>query len=389
MIKIITTEKTPIKMWVEEMEDAAIQQARNLANLPFIYKHLALMPDAHSGFGMPIGGVFASVDVIIPNAVGVDIGCGMCAVKTTLTNISKSQLQEIVNLIKQGIPVGIEHHKEPQNEILMPVGFNLKDLHVVKNEYISALRQIGTLGGGNHFIEIQKGNDGHIWIMIHSGSRNLGKKVADYYNKEAVKLNCLWHSQIDKTLELSFLPIQSKEAKEYFKEMNFCIEFAFANRRLMLDRIKSYFIDVIGDDIGFDPIINIAHNYARWESHFGKDVIVHRKGATSARFGEIGIIPGSQGSKSFIVQGLGNRDSFMSCSHGAGRKMGRNQAIRTLDLQKEIDLMNRQGIIHELKTVQNLDEAPGAYKDIDTVMNNQRDLVKILVELRPLAVVKG
>jgi tRNA-splicing ligase RtcB len=371
------------------MEDAAIQQARNLANLPFIYKHLALMPDAHSGFGMPIGGVFASVDVIIPNAVGVDIGCGMCAVKTTLTNISKSQLQEIVNLIKQGIPVGIEHHKEPQNEILMPVGFNLKDLHVVKNEYISALRQIGTLGGGNHFIEIQKGNDGHIWIMIHSGSRNLGKKVADYYNKEAVKLNCLWHSQIDKTLELSFLPIQSKEAKEYFKEMNFCIEFAFANRRLMLDRIKSYFIDVIGDDIGFDPIINIAHNYARWESHFGKDVIVHRKGATSARFGEIGIIPGSQGSKSFIVQGLGNRDSFMSCSHGAGRKMGRNQAIRTLDLQKEIDLMNRQGIIHELKTVQNLDEAPGAYKDIDTVMNNQRDLVKILVELRPLAVVKG
>lgn len=376
-------------MWVEEMEDAAIQQARNLANLPFIYKHLALMPDAHSGFGMPIGGVFASVDVIIPNAVGVDIGCGMCAVKTTLTNISKSQLQEIVNLIKQGIPVGIEHHKEPQNEILMPVGFNLKDLHVVKNEYISALRQIGTLGGGNHFIEIQKGNDGHIWIMIHSGSRNLGKKVADYYNKEAVKLNCLWHSQIDKTLELSFLPIQSKEAKEYFKEMNFCIEFAFANRRLMLDRIKSYFIDVIGDDIGFDPIINIAHNYARWESHFGKDVIVHRKGATSARFGEIGIIPGSQGSKSFIVQGLGNRDSFMSCSHGAGRKMGRNQAIRTLDLQKEIDLMNRQGIIHELKTVQNLDEAPGAYKDIDTVMNNQRDLVKILVELRPLAVVKG
>ena len=389
MIKIITTEKTPIKMWVEEMEDAAIQQARNLANLPFIYKHLALMPDAHSGFGMPIGGVFASVDVIIPNAVGVDIGCGMCAVKTTLTNISKSQLQEIVNLIKQGIPVGIEHHKEPQNEILMPVGFNLKDLHVVKNEYISALRQIGTLGGGNHFIEIQKGNDGHIWIMIHSGSRNLGKKVADYYNKEAVKLNCLWHSQIDKTLELSFLPIQSKEAKEYFKEMNFCIEFAFANRRLMLDRIKSYFIDVIGDGIGFDPIINIAHNYARWESHFGKDVIVHRKGATSARFGEIGIIPGSQGSKSFIVQGLGNRDSFMSCSHGAGRKMGRNQAIRTLDLQKEIDSMNRQGIIHELRTVQNLDEAPGAYKDIDTVMNNQRDLVKILVELRPLAVVKG
>ena len=389
MKRVISTEKAPIKLWLDEIEDGALRQAKNLANLPFIFKHLAIMPDAHEGYGMPIGGVLATNSVVIPNAVGVDIGCGMCAVKTSLTNIDKLQLQSVIELIKQRIPVGFKHQEKRQDDNLMPKGYLIDDMQVIKKEYNSALKQIGTLGGGNHFIEIQKGDDGFIWIMIHSGSRNLGKKVADYYNKVAVKLNEMWFSQVEKAKELAFLPIKTKEAKEYFDEMNYCVEFALSNRRLMMENAKGCFQDSINLSIEFEPIINIAHNYARWENHFNTDVIVHRKGATSAKVGEIGIIPGSQGTKSYIVEGIGNADSFMSCSHGAGRKMGRKQAQRELNLENEIQAMEKQGIIHNIKSVADLDEASGAYKDIDIVMENQKDLVRILVGLKPLAVVKG
>ncbi len=389
MKRVISTEKVPIKLWLDEIEDGALRQAKNLANLPFIFKHLAIMPDAHEGYGMPIGGVLATNSVVIPNAVGVDIGCGMCAVKTSLTNIDKLQLQSIVELIKQRIPVGFKHQEKRQDDNLMPKGYLIDDMQVIKKEYNSALKQIGTLGGGNHFIEIQKGDDGFIWIMIHSGSRNLGKKVADYYNKIAVKLNEMWFSQVEKAKELAFFPIQTKEAKEYFDEMSYCVEFALSNRRLMMENAKGCFQDSLNLSIEFAPIINIAHNYARWENHFNTDVIVHRKGATSAKVGEIGIIPGSQGTKSYIVEGIGNADSFMSCSHGAGRKMGRKQAQRELNLENEIQAMEKQGIIHNIKSVSDLDEASGAYKDIDIVMENQKDLVRILVGLKPLAVVKG
>ena len=389
MKRVISTEKAPIKLWLDEIEDGALRQAKNLANLPFIFKHLAIMPDAHEGYGMPIGGVLATNNVVIPNAVGVDIGCGMCAVKTSLTNIDKLQLQSIVELIKQRIPVGFKHQEKRQDDNLMPKGYLIDDMQVIKKEYNSALKQIGTLGGGNHFIEIQKGDDGFIWIMIHSGSRNLGKKVADYYNKVAVKLNEMWFSQVEKAKELAFFPIQTKEAKEYFDEMSYCVEFALSNRRLMMENAKGCFQDSLNLSIEFAPIINIAHNYARWENHFNTDVIVHRKGATSAKVGEIGIIPGSQGTKSYIVEGIGNADSFMSCSHGAGRKMGRKQAQRELNLENEIQAMEKQGIIHNIKSVSDLDEASGAYKDIDIVMENQKDLVRILVGLKPLAVVKG
>lgn len=394
-MKIITTEKVPIKLWLEDIEEGAMEQAKNLANLPFIFKHLAIMPDAHQGYGMPIGGVLATKDVVIPNAVGVDIGCGMCAVKTSLTEISMIDLQSIVDKIKKVIPVGFEHNKE-QNNVNMP-DMDYSGCDIVGKEYESAMYQIGTLGGGNHFIEIQKGSDDHIWIMIHSGSRNLGKKVADHYNKIAVSLNERWFSSVPKSHELAFLPIQTDEAKNYKREMDYCVEFALANRRLMMDRICEIVYDTIhitSEDgqfggVLFDPMINIAHNYAKYEHHFNQNVIVHRKGATSARLGEIGIIPGSMGTKSYIVEGLDNSESFMSCSHGAGRKMGRKQAMRELNLEQEIEIMESQGIIHGIKTVENLDEAVGAYKDIDVVMENQKDLVKILVELKPLAVVKG
>lgn len=376
-------------MWLEDIEDGAVEQIKHLANLPFAFSHIAIMPDSHQGYGMPIGGVLATKDVIIPNAVGVDIGCGMCVVKTSLTEIDTETLKKIMGEIRKQIPVGFAKHQEAQDESLMPEDNYWLDVStVVHNERKNALKSLGTLGGGNHFIEIQKGSDGHIWIMIHSGSRNLGKQVADHYNKLAIELNAKWHSGVPKEWELAFLPIDSEEGQAYIREMNYCVDFALANRKLMMERIREIFF-ALPMTVAFDSIINIAHNYAAKEKHFGKEVFVHRKGATLADDGTIGIIPGSQGTRSYIVKGKGNIQSFKSCSHGAGRKMGRKQAERELNLEEEVKKLDDLGVLHGIRGVKQLDEAPGAYKDIDVVMKNQEDLVDVLVELTPLGVVKG
>jgi tRNA-splicing ligase RtcB len=390
-MKEITTEKLPVKMWLEEIEDGAMEQVKNLANLPFAFKHIAIMPDSHQGYGMPIGGVLATKDVIIPNAVGVDIGCGMCAVKTSLTELDTETLKIIMGEIRKCIPVGFNKHQKPQDVMLLPACGTLGAAgEIATKEYNNALLSIGTLGGGNHFIEIQKGSDGHIWIMIHSGSRNLGKQVADYYNKIAIDLNEKWHTTIPKEWELAFLPINSEEGQAYLKEMQYCVDFALANRKLMMSRVMSCFYEAIkAENFKELEFINIAHNYASLEKHFGHEVWVHRKGATLATKDTIGIIPGSQGTKSYIVKGKGNIFSFQSCSHGAGRKMGRKEAERTLSLKEEVKKLDDQGIIHGIRSEKELDEAPGAYKDIDIVMKNQEDLVEIMVELTPLGVIKG
>ena len=389
-MRTITTEKLEIKMWLKEIEDGAMAQIVNLANLPFAYKHIAIMPDSHQGYGMPIGGVLATTDVIIPNAVGVDIGCGMCAVKTSLTELDTEILKKIMGEIRKAVPVGFNHHKEPQKDSWLDknsAGLEYGNMPIVSREFTSAKTQIGTLGGGNHFIEIQKGSDGHIWIMIHSGSRNFGLKIAEHYNKVAIELNKKWHTKIPAEWELAFLPLESEEGKSYINEMNYAVNFAFANRKLMMDRIKNIFSSET--KCQFNEMINIAHNYARLENHFGHNVMVHRKGATLATVDTIGIIPGSQGTKSYIVKGKGNRDSFNSCSHGAGRKMGRKQAEKTLNLEEEIKRLDDQGILHAIRGVKDLDEASGAYKDVQEVMKNQEDLVEVLVELQPLGVIKG
>ena len=390
MKRIIDTERIPIKLWLDEIDDNTLFQVKNLANLPFAFKHIALMPDAHTGYGMPIGGVMAADNVVVPNAVGVDIGCGICAVKTDLKLNPDIQrrLKDIVRDIEERVPVGFKHHKRAQDETLMPKGYKFGSMEVVRSEYSSALRQLGTLGGGNHFIEIQKDKDDYIWIMIHSGSRNIGKQVADHYNKIAKKLNKQWNSPVLPKADLAYLPFTTEEAHRYFEEMNYCVDFALANRKLMLKRVQEVMADYF-PNIKFGEIINIAHNYAKWEKHFGKDVVVHRKGATSAHKGELGIIPGSQGTKSYIVEGLGNPESFSSCSHGAGRVMGRNEAIRRLSFEEEVRKLNKSGILHSIRTHRDLDEAPSAYKNIQQVMLDQEDLVKIVTELSPLAVIKG
>jgi tRNA-splicing ligase RtcB len=390
MQKIIDTQKIPVKLWLDEIEEGAMEQALCLADLPFAYSHVCLMPDAHQGYGMPIGGVLAAQNVIVPNAVGVDIGCGMCAVKTNIlaASVSVEQLKKIMQSIRAQIPLGFDHHKEKQDENLMPTGYNIEDMHVVKRQYLAALKQLGTLGGGNHFIELQRCTDGYLWAMVHSGSRNFGFQVAEYYNKVAKKLNAMYFSCIEPKVDLAFLPFDTQEGHDYYQEMKYCVDFALANRRLMMERIEASIADVL-PDAAFEPLINIAHNYAAWELHFGSKVVVHRKGATSAKKGEVGIIPGSQGTKSYIVEGMGNEESFMSCSHGAGRRMSRSAAIRNLNLEEEIRNLDQQGIIHAIRHKNDLEEAASAYKDIAQVMAFQQDLVQIKTELSPLGVIKG
>ena len=382
---------TPVKVWAKYVDPHAWKEIDNISRLPFVYHHLAFMPDVHGGMGMPIGGVLATKKVVIPNAVGVDIGCGMCAIKTDIIaeEIPRQLIKEkIMAGIRERIPLGMDHHKELQHESFMPQGHDIDNLHVVSRQYTSARRQIGTLGGGNHFIELQKDEEGYLWIMLHSGSRNLGKQVGDFYNKLAKQLNSMYFAGIDPEWQMHFLPLGSKEFTAYWKEMSYCVDFAFCNRKLMMDRIMEILSDAI-PGIGFEPMINIAHNYAAWEHHYGEDVIVHRKGAVRARAGEVGIIPGSQGTSSYIVEGLGCPESFMSSSHGAGRLMSRKEAIRTLTLETEIRMLDDKGIIHGIRCANHLDEAASAYKDIDEVMANQQDLVKILTKLSPIAVVKG
>ena len=388
-VKIINDR--PVKIWTDNVEESAMGQIENLTTLPFLFHHLAIMPDVHAGMGMPIGGVLACKDAVIPNAVGVDIGCGMCAVKTSwkLENITPEVLRKkIMRGIRKRIPLGMDHHKEPQDEAYLPTGHDIDKTVIVKQRQISITKEVGTLGGGNHFIELQKDEEDTLWIMIHSGSRNLGARVGEHYNNIARDLNEKWHSVVKPELRLSFLPRGTKEFEMYWNEMRFCIDFAFCNRRLMMQRIEEVIVDAL-PGIEFEPMINIAHNYAAFEHHYGEDVIVHRKGATLAREGIVGIIPGSQGTASYIVEGLGNPESFCSCSHGAGRVMSRTAAIKTLDMAAEVAQLEAKGIVHAIRCQDDMQEASGAYKDIETVIKNELDLVKIKTRLLPIAVIKG
>ena len=378
--------------WSDTLDNITRKQVENICALPFVFHHLALMPDVHAGVGMPIGGVLPTMDVVIPNAVGTDIGSGMCAVKTNFRvsdqRIRQIMLTRVVKRIRNIIPLGFNHHNILQDEELMPQGFDIDTLHIVSREYRSALKQIGTLGGGNHFIELQQDEDRWLWVMLHSGSRDLGKQVCDYYNKKAMQLNEQYYSIVSSNYGMAFIPSRTKEFRDYWEEMRYCIEFAKCNRALMMDIIQNEFTCFCGN-IQFDSKIDIIHNYASIEKHFGQSVIVHRKGAIRVPKGEIGIIPGSQGTCSYIVEGLDNPYSFCSASHGAGRAMSRLDAKRKLNLDHEIEQMNRKGIIHNMNSINDLDEASSAYKDIDLVMANQADLVKIVKKLTPVAVIKG
>lgn len=390
----------PIKSWCDTPEKSALEQAENLACHPSVFHHVALMPDCHPGYGMPIGGVVACMKAVIPNAVGVDIGCGMGATRTSIMvteETTRKKLRELVNNIKLCVPCGEgKGHKKPQEWD----GFDEKldalsdrqwmDKHTKK----LAKTNLGSLGGGNHFIEIQADKDDMIWLMIHSGSRHMGNVIARHYHKLAVELNTKWKTDLP-TTDLAFLPSDSDEGIMYIHDMNFALDYAKENRKRILNSVITAFQDMYPKAV-FDDPINIHHNYAAIEHHFNKNVWVHRKGATSAREDEMGIIPGSMGTPSFIVKGLGNPESYMSCSHGAGRVFGRNDASKRFK-PEECDKAMGQ-IVYDrwnkirrgkMKGLYDLGEAPQAYKDIHSVIDAQKDLVIPVVQLRPLAVVKG
>ncbi len=380
----IHSQRVPIKLWLDEIEKGALEQAKHIADLSWAFHHVAIMPDAHEGFGMPIGGVLATEEVVVPNAVGVDIGCGMIAVRTDITDFAPGELGPISETIRREIPTGFAHHEHPQNW----EGFNeAPDVPVVRRELDSARRQLGTLGGGNHFIEIQKGDDGYVWLMLHSGSRNFGYTIAKEFGKTARKEAETQGLALPEK-QLAPLFLDTEEGEAYFAAMEYAQRFAAASRGRMLEKVQEI-LERYRPGTEYTDRVNIHHNFAAVETHYGKDVVVHRKGATSARRGERGIIPGSQGTPSYIVEGLGNPESFYSCSHGAGRIMGRKAAQRSLDLKEEQAKLDRSGVYHHMRSRKDLDEAAGAYKDIDEVMAAQRELVQPLVKLAPLAVIKG
>lgn len=392
--------RIPIKSWCETLDEEAEKQAIELANLPFAFKHVALMPDCHGGYGMPIGGVLATNGVVIPNAVGVDIGCGMGFFETNIEadeviTASRDLLHKFTHELKRAIPVGFNHHKTSQG---WEDFSRAPDTPPVKRELESARYQLGTLGGGNHFIELQKADTGKLCLMVHSGSRNFGYKIAKYYNKLAQQLCKRWYSNIPEPKGeggLAFFPIETPEAKAYLESMNYALAFAKESRAHMMNTAVNALSKLLKDELSLDLSlgleVNIHHNFAAWENHYGKNVIVHRKGATQARKDQLGIIPGSMGTSSYIVQGLGNPESFESCSHGAGRKLARGKANRTLTMEDVEEVMG--DIVFEIgrdrKGRPDLSEAPQAYKDIDEVIEAEKDLVEVVIKLKPLAVVKG
>ncbi|MGG5340939.1 RtcB family protein [Enterococcus sp. AZ192] len=398
----------PIKVWLPKgtLEENVLEQALDLAQLPFVFKWVALMPDCHYGYGMPIGGVLATKDVIVPNAVGMDIGCGMCYVQTDIlfADLQKVEhdrqplLKLIVNQVMRDVPVGFALHKEKQSsKVIDQALIDMRDdrsLPEAKEILENAYYQIGTLGGGNHFIEFQQDDEGYIGIMLHSGSRNLGAKICQHFNKVAKNLNEIWHSRVPESNQLPFLPTATETGKSYLKWMNIALDYAYENREQMLEKtmeIFSHFVDkYLEKEVNYSMRVNCHHNYAALEHHYGQNVWVHRKGATRARKGELGIIPGAMGSSSYIVKGLGEPESFHSSSHGAGRVYSRKKAKEEISVESVIvDLKEREVILGKVKKADVAEESRFAYKNIDEVMGNQEELVTPIKKLTTIGVIKG
>jgi len=401
--------RIPVKIWLPKEappEESCLEQAYRLAQLPFIHKWVALMPDTHTGMGMPIGGVIASEQVVIPNAVGVDIGCGMGFVGTSLradmlrgTETPNGSLaQNIVASILRNIPVGFNHHKTPQPSACLDRAKQELSLYAenaaLLPELEDAYYQIGTLGGGNHFIELQEDDEGFVGIMLHSGSRHLGSEICTLFNKEAKALNEKWHSSVPPEYKLAFLPMDTEVGRQYLRWMNLALDFAYENRARMLADVKAIVERIVmhytSETVTFGAEINCHHNYAAPEHHYGKNVLVHRKGATRAREGELGLIPGAMGSYSYVVRGKGDPESFCSSSHGAGRRYSRKGAMAAFSCEEVMTDLKAQNVVlakHNKADV--AEESRFAYKDIDEVMANQSDLVEPVKRLKTIGVVKG
>ena len=330
-MKTITAGRVPITSWAAELEESAMKQAVNLSNLPFAIDHVALMPDAHTGYGMPIGGVLFADRAVVPYAIGVDIGCGVALVETDLTvsTLNRNGLERVLEEIERRVPTGTSSHarKVDREKALGDIGLPIPD-SIRPEWWDRAVQQVGTLGSGNHFLEMQRDEAGAVFVMLHSGSRSLGKTICDEFHRRALKQNLMCGSELPDR-ELAYLPLETDDHRAYWAAMQFALRFAEVNRSRMLDHVEHAFERHTG--IGrFDRTVDVHHNYAAWESHFGRDGIVHRKGAVRARKGEIVLVPGSMGTASYVGEGLGNPESFETCQHGAGRAMSRTAARKAM-----------------------------------------------------------
>lgn len=408
---VICNENTrfPIKIWLEDescLEEGCLEQAYHLSQLPFLHKWVCLMPDTHTGKGMPIGGVIAAKDVVIPNAVGSDIGCGMDFVPTNIRvedirgiqTGNGSLVQAMIGNIMRGIPLNTERYREPQKSEVLDRAKQEMEKYEGNAELVPLIDdgyfQMGSLGGGNHFIELQEDQDGFLCIMIHSGSRHLGKAICDHFHHMAAELNRRWYSEVKEEYRLAFLPVGSMEGRQYINWMNLALEYAFENRARMLDKICKVVKELIekhaGLTVEFGEEINCHHNYAALENHYDANVWVHRKGATRVRKGEMAVIPGAMGSYSYVVEGKGNPESFCTSSHGAGRSYSRSGAMRAFSTEQVMtDLKEQNVVLGKRKKNDVAEECRFAYKDIDLVMAQQQEMVTPVRKLKTVGVVKG
>jgi tRNA-splicing ligase RtcB len=399
---LIETAGVPIRAWTRgvPMEEAARRQLENVATLPIVFRHVAVMPDVHYGIGATVGSVIATKKAVIPAAVGVDIGCGMMAVETTLT---ASDLPDDLHALRTAIEKAVPHgrsdnggrndrgawHRLPPGadaawRKLMPAYKDIVDKHPKVGQGNDA-NHLGTLGTGNHFIEVCLDEADRVWFMLHSGSRGVGNRIGTYFI-ELAKKDMRRHEVNLPDQNLAYLDEGTRHFAEYVEAVEWAQRYALVNRQLMMDAVVRAAQEEIRPFALGDTAVNCHHNYVAREHHYGEDVLVTRKGAVRARLGDLGIIPGSMGAKSFIVRGKGNRESFTSCSHGAGRAMSRTEAKRRFTLDD-----HRQATegVECRKDAAVIDETPGAYKSIDAVMKAQESLVEVVHTLRQVVCVKG
>jgi tRNA-splicing ligase RtcB len=393
---IIEGGRVPVKVFTDDLEPHARQQLANVAQLPIVFGHVAAMPDVHAGIGATVGSVIPTRRAIIPAAVGVDIGCGMNAVRLSLTaDRLPDSLSRVRAAIERAVPVGFDEHGESdaRRDACAPLSRRLEAV-VRKHPKIAKMqrdhqkkwvRQMGSLGGGNHFIELCLDESDRVWVMLHSGSRGVGNCIGQYFIARAREEMRKRDVRLPDR-DLAWLDEGTDAFDDYVEAVGWAQDYALANRREMMDLI----LDALGRELpAFETTneaINCHHNYVEREQHFGHEVYVTRKGAISARDGQLGIIPGSMGARSYIVRGKGNPESFLSCAHGAGRRMSRAEAKRRYS---RADLEEQTRGVECRKDKGVLDEIPGAYKDIDRVMADQTDLVEVVHTLKQVVCVKG
>ena len=392
----LISQRVPVKIWTDDVDERSKEQLTNIATLPFVHHHVAAMPDVHLGIGATIGSVIATSKAIIPAAVGVDIGCGIVAAKLSLTanDLDEKSLQKAFDQISRDVPVGRAQHADERVLVAAAKPFEpgLRSLTDRHPDLLKAFgksskwaNQLGTLGGGNHFIEVCLDESDQVWVMLHSGSRGIGNAIADYFIKLAKKDMERWMIQLPDR-DLAYFPEGTEHFNDYIEAVHWAQEYAMQNRRSMLDLVLAALQRHFPAFTVKTEVVNCHHNYVAQEHHYGENVLVTRKGAIRAREGDLGIVPGSMGSRSYIVRGKGNPESFCSSAHGAGRRMSRTAATNHFT---ENDLIAQTSGVICRKDKGVLDEIPGAYKDIDQVMRNQEDLTEILHTLKQVLCVKG